>query len=130
MSSIVHSTGESAPPAPLPKASPRSDEPASPVDIPVDNYLQETGRPYIAKQLDGLMAWDSLDTGTQENGELIDEVFHKGVKSGRYRNDDVGYQDFLRHYEKVTDTKNAPLAMKVNVIAEFLRYQQRRKDYA
>lgn len=129
MSSTTHSTGESTQAqAELPKASPPESVPEN-VTLPITQYQEETGKPYIAKHLDGLMAWDNLDSTTQENGELIDDYFRSSVKSGKYRNDDVSYKDFIRHFEKVTDTKNAPLSTKINVIAEFLRYQFRKKQY-
>lgn len=128
LSSIVHSTGESVGGVELPKASPPDSVPES-VELPISEHLKETGRPYLIKQLDADLAWDTLKQETKENAESIEEYFFELAKKGSYRSDKVGYKDFLRHYEGVTNTKHAPLSNKINVIAEFLRYQTRRKQY-
>lgn len=128
MSSIVHSTSEAVETPALPKASPPESVPES-VELPITAQVEESGKPYVAKYLDGDLVWDKLDVRTQENGEVIDEMFKQGVKAGKYRDDKIGYTEFMKHYEKVTDTRNSPLPMKVNVIAEFLRYQLRRSEY-
>lgn len=128
MSSIVHSTSTPTASQALPKASPPESVPEN-VELPITAQAEESGKPYVAKYLDGDLVWDKLDSRTQESGEIIDEMFRQGVKSGKYRDDKIGYSEFMKHYEKVTDTKNSPLSMKVNVIAEFLRYQMRRSEY-
>ncbi len=128
LSSIVHSTSVATESQALPKASPPESVPEN-VELPITSQISESDIPYVAKHLEGAMVWDKLDSRTQENGELIDDMFKKSVKSGRYRDDKIGFSEFIKHYEKVTDTKNSPLTMKVNVIAEFLRYSQRRSEY-
>lgn len=128
MSSIIHSTSVATESQALPKASPPDSVPEN-VELPITQQIEESDIPYVAKHLDGAMVWDKLDSRTQENGVMIDEAFQRAVKKGAYRNDKTAYQDFIRHYEKVTDTKNAPITTKINVIAEFLRYSQRKAEY-
>lgn len=129
MSSIVHSTSDQPVGAsPLPKASPPDSVPEA-TEPPITSLLSETGKPYLAKHLDADMTWESLPEATKENGQLIEEQFLKSVKSGKYAGDKVAYQDFMRHYENVTNTRHSPLATKINLIAEFIRYSQRKAQY-
>lgn len=129
MSSIVHSTSDQPSEAQaLPKASPPSTVPEV-TEPPITSLLSETGKPYLAKHLDADMAWEALPESTKENGQLIEEQFLKSVKSGKYSGDKVAYQDFMRHYENVTNTRHAPLTTKINLIAEFIRYSQRKAQY-
>ena len=128
MSSLVHSTTDTTTPQALPEASPPKSVPEN-VEPPITSLLEETGKPYLSKHLDADMTWDSLPEATRENGELIEEQFIKSVKSGKYKGDKVAYQDFMRHYENITNTKHSPLSTKINLIAEFIRYSQRKAEY-
>lgn len=97
----------------------------SDVELSPTLYSSETGKPYLAKHLELENVWKELDHDTQSNAELIDEYFQSEVKNNKVRADKVGYRDYLRKFEKLTDTQNAPLQTKITKISEFIRYLQR-----
>lgn len=88
-------------------------------------YEEKQGKPYIAKYFEAESVWDKLDHDTQSNAELISEQFKKQVDKGEIRSDSVAYRDFIRKYEKLTNSQDMPFPTKVKKISEFIRYMQR-----
>lgn len=88
-------------------------------------YESKNGKPYLAKVYDAEIAWSRIDAGTKDQADVINDYFKELSGKGEYRTDDTAYRDFLRKYEKITDTKSAPLEVKLTKIGEFIRYLKR-----
>ena len=88
-------------------------------------YESKNGKPYLAKVYDAETAWSRIDSETKDQADVINEYFKELSVKGEYRTDDTAYRDYLRKYEKITDTKNAPLEVKLKKIGEFIRYLKR-----
>lgn len=88
-------------------------------------YESKSGKPYIAKFFDAETVWDKLEPDTQSNAELINEYFQEQVTKNKVRSDKVAYRDYIRKFEKLTDTQDAPFVTKVHKISEFIRFLQR-----
>lgn len=116
----------------IPVVEPQASEPikTSNPDRPSDSegklspeiWEKSEGKPYLTKLWEATEAWQTLSPDEQSNAELISEHFRE---SKDYRKDEVGYRDFLKKYEHLTDTKSAPLQVKINKISEFIRYVKR-----
>lgn len=103
--------------------------PADVINSPVTQFLSENERPFVSEYYEAGLAWHNLDQRTRENAEKIDDYFVQGVKGGQYKDDRIAFSEYMKHLEKVTDTKTAPLSTKLNIISEFIGYQMRRKEY-
>lgn len=101
------------------------DQPSGTAIENLTTYEQKGGKPYIVKLENADAVWDKLDHDTQSNAELISEYFREESDKGTYRLDGVAYKDFIKHYEKITNTQGAPFAVKVKKISEFIRYIKR-----
>lgn len=85
-------------------------------------WSEKTGKPYLAKLWNVEGVYEKLDNETTNNLEFIHSVFQDKVKQSELENEADAYEDFLRRYEKITNTKHAPFHVKLGKIAEFLRY--------
>lgn len=97
-------------------------------DLPPTEYSKQ-GKPYLVKVLNIETIYSDLDQSQQSDAEFIDEHFEKLVNSGKYRNDEVGYKEFIKELEKKVDVKNAPLDSKLGKIAEFIKFTSRIQKY-
>lgn len=97
-------------------------------DLPPTEYSKQ-GKPYIAKVLNIETIYPDLDQSQQSDAEFIDEHFGNLVNTGKYRNDEVGYREYIKELEKKVDVKSAPLEAKLGKMAEFIKYTSRVKKY-
>ena len=88
-------------------------------------WEQTNKKPYLTKVWDSTEAWEVLSPDEQGNAELISEYFNE---SKDFRKDEVGYKDYLKKFEHLTNTKSAPIQVKIKKISEFIRYLQRTKN--
>lgn len=91
-------------------------------------YADENNRPYLAKHYSVEETYKELPDAVKDASENIQDYFEDLHKSGQYENDKVGFKDFMKKLERQTDTKSAPLTVKIKKIAEFIKYLQRTKD--
>lgn len=94
----------------------------SDVKMSPEVWEQSSKMPYLTKVWEATEAWSTLGNDEKVDAELISEHFKE---SKDYRKDEVGYKDFLRKFEHLTDTKSAPLQVKIKKISEFIRYIKR-----
>lgn len=92
-------------------------------------YGSEKSKPFVAKYYDAEGTWDKLPSVIQESGDTVQDYFELQNKNGKYENDEVGFKEFIKNLERVTDTKHSPLQMKLGKIAEFIKYMKRASKY-
>lgn len=92
-------------------------------------YRQTMKEPYLYNYL----GWDTVksEMGHDMDGnmEAIEDYFAEQVMDKRWVNDKVGFKDYFKHLEKVTDTEHMPAYSKLGKMAEYVKYLIRSNKY-
>lgn len=96
-------------------------EPEPPIAI----YQEVKGVPYTAVYFEIENIWDSPDVSYREDVEAIEDYYRQKVASGEIQDSKDAFKDLIRQAERATDSKNAPLSVKIAKIAEFVKFMSR-----
>ncbi len=94
-------------------------------DVPVSLHKEIKGIPYSAVYFEIKEIWDDPDLGYKEDIEEIEAWYKEKVQSGEIEDRKESFEEFIKQAEKVTNTKNSPIAVKTAKIAEWVRFMRR-----
>jgi len=115
-----------APQAPAPE--PQTPDTPGDTDVaPIALYSELKGRPYAADHFKVSDIWD-MNEGMQADLIDIDGYYRDLVQKGDLQDGKDSYKQFIKQAEKVTDTKNANINLKIAKIAEYAKFMNRMQD--
>ena len=99
------------------------------IEVPYLDYENEHGKPYTVEHFNLGERWGDRDGGYRDQVTIIESYLQQQATDREIDNSLKGVKNRLKEIEKITGMdKEDRMAIKVDVIAEYLKFLSKRRD--
>lgn len=113
----------------LPKASDPQDVSRGVGELSPTLYRDTNKQPYLTKFLGMENIYQDMNSDTKVMLDTVDDYFMEKIAGNEFENTGEGYKTFMKKLEHLTNSQDMPKLAKLGVIANFIHYLNKRKQF-